>query len=343
MNKGIDALRSAEKVVITSHIQPDGDAIGSTVALLRALKELGKKCWAISPSHIPYGFRFVLRDKKEVIRYTPRRDDPVLEKADLFLVVDCSDLGRAGEVGEKMKKTGNPIMVIDHHSTNESFGDFNYIRFDTSATGSVIMELLHELKIPLSLNLAIPLYVAIVTDSGNFNYPGTSPRTHEKAGELLKAGVNPYEIHRKLSLDRSLEFIRLAGLAIFNMQLACEGEVAYSVIQNDLYQKFTPRVDELVMLPPYLISVRNVEVGALFLEYEPEHVIVELRSQGMVNVADLARNMGGGGHSGAAGMRLRGEMAEIVYRVISDVEKRLKRARRKGPTEEYRHRTLAKA
>jgi phosphoesterase RecJ-like protein len=343
MNEAVEAIRAARKVVITSHIQPDGDAVGSTVALLRALKKTGKKCRAISPSHIPSGFMFFLKNKKEVVKYRPERDDEMMREADLFIIVDCSDLERAGAVGQKMEELGKPILVIDHHSTNESFGRFNYVRFDTAATGGVLMELLGELNIPLSPDLAIPLYVAIVTDSGNFSFPGTSPRTHEKAGQLLRAGVKPYEIHRKLSLDRSPDFIRLTGLAILNMQQAGEGEVAYSIIHHDLYKKFTPRVDELVMLPPYFISIRGVEVGILFLEFEPEHVIVELRSQGLVNVAEVARKLGGGGHSGAAGVRLRGEIPGIVYRVVSEVEKRLGRSRRKGATEELRSRILTRA
>ena len=127
MKEAVDAIRNAQSIVITSHIKPDGDAIGSSLALLRALKAMGKKCQAISPSHVPYGFLFMLEYEDEIKRYEQARDDRILEKADLFIVLDCSDISRSGEVGEKMMELGTSMLVIDHHSTNESFGAYNYV------------------------------------------------------------------------------------------------------------------------------------------------------------------------------------------------------------------------
>jgi len=342
MKTAAEAIKTAGSIVITSHIKPDGDAIGSSLALLRALKTIGKKCQAISPSHVPCGFLFMLEYEDEIKRYEPSRDDSILEKADLFIVLDCSDIFRSGEVGDKMMELGTPMLVIDHHSTNESFGTYNYVIQDASSTGALVMNVLDELAIPLTLSVALPLYIAIVTDTGDFNYPCTTPKTHEKAARLLEAGVKPYEIHRKLALDRTIDFIRLAGMAIFNVQFAHNQEVAFSVIGYDLYRKFTPRIDELVMLPPYLISIRGVEVGVLFLEFEPGHILVDLRSQGLINVAKLARELGGGGHSGASGVRLRGEMSNIVQQVIQSAGNRLNRAHLKGADEARRSKILSR-
>ncbi|HDL64412.1 MAG TPA: bifunctional oligoribonuclease/PAP phosphatase NrnA [Proteobacteria bacterium] len=342
MKEAAQAIRNASSVVITSHIKPDGDALGSSLALLRIIKALGKKCRVISPSHVPCGFLFMLEYEDEITRYQPERDDRIIEEADLFIILDCSDLSRSGEVGKKMLKFETPIMVIDHHSTNESFGEYNYIIPDASSTGALVMNVMDELAIPLTLSIAIPLYIAIVTDTGDFNYPSTTSRTHEKAARLLEVGVKPYEIFRKISLDRTIDFIRLAGLAIFNVQLAHEQEIAFSVISYDLYRKFTPRIDELVMLPPYLLTIRGVEVGVLFLEFDPGHILVDLRSQGLINVAKLARNLGGGGHSGAAGVRMRGEMPDIVQQVIHAAGERLDRAHRKGADEARRLKILGR-
>ncbi|MEA1929033.1 MAG: bifunctional oligoribonuclease/PAP phosphatase NrnA [Candidatus Auribacterota bacterium] len=342
MKEAAEAIRNAGSIVITSHIKPDGDAIGSTLALLRAIKDMGKNCRAISPSHVPYGFLFMLEYEDEIARYQPERDNRVIEEADLLIILDCSDLSRAGQVGVKMAGTGTPILVIDHHSTNESFGTCNYIIHEASSTGALVMNVLDELALPLTLPIAIPLYIAIVTDTGDFNYPSTTPKTHEKAARLLRAGVKPYEIYRTISLDRTVDFIRLAGLAIFNVQFAHDQEIAFSVIGYDLYRKFTPRIDELVMLPPYLISIRGVEVGVLFLEFEPGHILVDLRSQGLINVAKLARKLGGGGHSGAAGVRIRGEMSDIVQQIIHSAGERLDRAHRKGADEARRHKILGR-
>ncbi len=336
MRETVAAIKKARSIVITSHIQPDGDALGSTLAMLRGLKAIGKESRAISPSHVPIGFTFMLENEEEVVRYRAERDDAVLERADLFIMLDCSSSDRAGEVGEKMTTLETPMVVIDHHTTNELFGTYNYVIHDASSTGAMVMNVLEELGVPFSLPVATPLYIAIVTDTGDFNYPSTTPRTHEKAAILLEAGVNPYEIHRKLALDRSVDFIRLAGLAIFNVQLTHGNEIAYSVVGYDLYQKFTPRVDELAMLTPYLLSVRGVEVGVLFLEYEPENILVDMRSQGLINVATLAKNLGGGGHSGAAGVRIRGEMADIVQQVIHEAGLRLDHAHAKGADEARR-------
>ncbi len=338
IQQAAEAIRKARSVVVTSHIRPDGDALGSILGMLRALKALGKEARAVSPSHVPSGFSFLLEGEDEVVRYHPSRDDLVLAEADLFLVLDCAALDRAGEVGEKMAELKNPTLVIDHHSTNESYGTWNYVIHDASSTAALCLDVLDELGVELTLPVAVPLYIGIVTDSGNFSYPATTPVTHQKAARLLAAGIKPYEIHRKLALDRSTDFIRLAGLALFNVQFTRSGEIAYSVIGYDSYGRFHPGVDELVMLPPYLLAIRGVEVGILFLEYEPGKVLVDLRSQALINVAALAKSFGGGGHAGAAGARMEGEMAEIVHQVIQDASARLELAHAKGDEEARRSR-----
>jgi len=342
MDKIARILKSSNSVIVSSHIRPDGDAVGCTVAFSRAMKKMNKECWAISPSHIPFGFQFILENDNEVLRYTPERDDEKLRRADLFVLLDCPTLERAGEVGEKMKESGQPLLVIDHHSTNEGFGQYNYIKPDMSSTGEILMDLLDELELPLTSDLALPLYLSLVTDTGGFNYPATTEKTHRKAGRLLAAGVNPYEIHRRLALNHSLQFIRLAGLSIFNTNLACGGEVACSIVHNDLYQKFTPRIDELVELPHYLLSIRGVEVGALFLEDKPGRVIIELRSQGLIDVSEVAKKFGGGGHSGASGACAEGEIIKIVFQVFTEIEKLLLEAKVKGVSEELRSEVLSK-
>ncbi len=331
-----EAIRRARSVAVTSHIQPDGDALGSTLGMLRALREAGKEARAISPSHVPSGFTFMLDHPDEVVRYDPERDDPVLEAADLCLILDCASLERAGEVGEKMAELGRPMVMIDHHTTNEAFGTWNYIVHEASSTAALCVDILDELGFPLTRPVSVPLYIGILTDTGNFNYPSTTPVTHEKAARLLNAGVNPYEIHRKLALDRSTDFIRLAGLSIFNVQFSRSREIAYTVVGHEIFRRFHPRVDELVMVPPYLISIRDVEVGILFLEYEPGKILVELRSQGLINVATLAKSHGGGGHSGAAGVRCQGEMSDIVQQIVQDAGVRLELAHSQGDEETRR-------
>lgn len=336
MSEVIQAIRAAEKVVVASHVNPDGDAVGAILAFRRAMIRLGKKCRAVNSTPVPRGLAFLLEDESEVLTYLPGRDDRLLEAADLFVLLDCAALARAGPVGKRMRALRKVMVVIDHHSTNPGFGTINFIHDHASSSCELVMDILERLKVPLARDLALPLYVGIVTDTGDFNYPSTSRFTHEKAGRLLTHGINPYEVHRALSLNRTLEFIRLTGLAIFNTQIGYGGAVAYSVVHHDVYRKFTPGVDEMAMLPPYLLSIGGVEVGALFLEYEPNRILVELRSQGLVNAASVARKFGGGGHTGAAGMRIKGEMADAVFRVLAQIKKGLASAERKGATEELR-------
>jgi len=336
MSEIIQAIRGAEQVVVASHLNPDGDAIGAVLAFRRAMIHLGKKCRAINSSPVPRGLAFLLKDESEILTYLPGRDDRLLAQADLFVLLDCAALDRAGPVGRKMRALRKVMVVIDHHSTNAGFGTINSIHDHASSSCELVMDLLERLKVPLTRALALPLYVGIVTDTGDFNYPSTSRATHEKAGRLLTHGINPYEVHRTLALNRTLEFIRLTGLAIFNTQIGYGGAVAYSVVHHDVYRKFTPGVDEMAMLPPYLISIGGVEVGALFLEYEPNRILVELRSQGLISAAGVAKKFGGGGHSGAAGMRMEGEMADAVFRVLTEIQKKLAAAQRQGATEELR-------
>ncbi len=335
MRELISALETSRTPVITAHIRPDGDAVGSMVALKRALNRMGTSAQALSPSPVSQGLQFFL-DDEEIPSYLPQRDNSILEQADLFVVMDCGDLQRVGRMGEVMKKLKTPMAVIDHHSTNESFGDINYIQPEASSTCMVLIDIIDELGLPLTYDLALPLYVGMVTDSGNFSYPNTGPRTHRQAARLVEAGVKPYRVYRHLHLNQTLEFARLSGLATFDIHLAYQGEVAYSVIQYDLYKKFTPRVDELVNIASTLLAIHGVEVGVLFLEYAPDRIVVEIRASGLINAAAAAKKFEGGGHSGAAGVKMDGEMVKIVFRVLEEIERRIIQARQEGVTEERR-------
>ncbi|OGW84545.1 MAG: hypothetical protein A2987_01250 [Omnitrophica bacterium RIFCSPLOWO2_01_FULL_45_10] len=320
MDRVIEAIKSHERFLITAHVNLEGDSLGSQLAAKELLKGMGKSAVIMDNDPIPQHYRFL-----------PKTDE-VLKAQDLTipfdaaLVLDCPTLKRVGKVRELIQKN-KFIINIDHHISNEKFGDVNWVLPEASSAGEMIYRLFKEMDVALTKETALCLYIAILTDTGSFNYENTSSVTHEIAGELLGYGVEPAAVSESVYERRSVADIKLLGLVLSTIRINREGRVAYLKITRDMINETGADLSKSEGLVNYARSIDKVKVAILFREdlKEAGKINVSFRSKGDVDVNGIAAFFGGGGHAKAAGCIIEAPLAEAEEKVIAKVEEVLKR------------------
>lgn len=310
----IEVLRNNDFFLVTSHLNPDGDAIGSQLALASLLEEMGKRAVIIDEDPVPDRFRFLSQsDRITVISSSLLRTEDFPQ---VSLVLDCSDLGRAGKVQRLVKET-NLIVNIDHHISNDKFGDINLIDEEASAVGEQIFALIESLGYPVGKERAVSLYTAILTDTGSFQYVNTTPKTHQIAACLLREGINPSLIAEKLYRASSFSQQKLLGLALATLERSSDGSIAWFWLTRDMYRQSQSSSKDTDGFIDCIQSIEGVKLALSFREMEDNKVKVSFRSKGEIDAASLASHFGGGGHRGAAGCRIEGSIQEVEKRVLA--------------------------
>jgi len=305
------ALRERDHFLIVSNVRPDGDAIGSTLGLLHALRDLGKRAEAYNPSNVPEHLAFL--PGSEHIKNTLNSQF----RPEVTVFVDC---GSPDRVDKDFRSQGY-VINEDHHATNAVFGDLNYIDIQATSVGEQIYEILERMEVPLTPEIATCLYLSIMTDTGGFRYPNTNARTFRVGGRLAEAGANPSRIAQEVYETRTPASIALEGQALANLHFECGGALVWSEITWEMYQ----RVGGIDHEPDGLVSsirgIRGVEVSMLFHELEEGGLRVGIRSKGQVDVSALAVRLGGGGHHNASGAYILGDYAEIRERALAEARR----------------------
>lgn len=289
--------------VLTTHVNPDADAIGSEIAFSILLKKLGKEVLIVNHSKIPYYLEFL--DPQKIIRkYDASRDDHEINKADAIIFLDLNQLDRVRSLQTILGQSDKTKVCIDHHQNPKDFINYSFIDTDYSATGHIIYDFIKQTGIlELDLELALPLYAAIMTDTGSFRFERTTADVHRIAAELLGLGVNPTEIYDKIyDRNRSSKLI-LLGEAISSIQLDDTKQIAYMTITQETLTNSGAEESEVDGFVNYCLSIENVQIGLLFFELK-NGVKVSFRSKGEIPVSQLAEQFKGGGHRNAAGARL---------------------------------------
>ena len=279
-------LRAADNILVTAHINPDGDAIGSTLAMLQILRAMGKNVAAYIDDKIPKNF--TVMPFAEEIRQ-PREDEKF--SADLLVVLDTSP----DRIGNVKNLTDAPILNIDHHITNSGDEGDLYVDANAAATCEIIFQLCKELDAEISKNVAVCLYTGLATDTGFFNYSNTRPSTLRAAADLVEAGVEPNLISEQVEI-RSFRDIQIMSAALQTTKLFYGGKVAGMFIDRELYKQ----VETTEGLIDLIRVIDGVEVAFLLTEKERDVCRVSMRSKG-VEVSSIAKRLGGGGHVRAAG------------------------------------------
>ena len=316
-----DILAGARRVILCSHVPPDGDGLGAAIALVRVLARRGAQAVFAAGGPVQQNLGFLFRPDE--VDLTPAGPEGEFDAA---VALDSATFKRLGAAGETCRGTGR-FLNIDHHVTNERFGDLDWVDPEASSTGEMVWRLVSEMGVALDAEIALPLLVAVVTDTGRFSYSNTTSTTHRMAAELLAAGADPVEATDGIYRQNPLPYLKLTGMAIDALELCCGGRVAHVSVTAEMIARSGAHpldVGDVIDIP---ISVAGAEVGILFrASMTGPGTKLSFRSRRWFPVHDLARRFGGGGHARAAGA----EVAEPPDRaraiVLAAVEEEFARA-----------------
>jgi phosphoesterase RecJ-like protein len=317
----MDAIHQSSRIAITSHVVPDGDNIGSSLAMCLALKKLNKQAEFILDDHIPQAYRF-LKGAGEVQRCA----SPKALEFDLVIALDCGDMERLGAVKQLAEKTR--LINIDHHVSNTRFGEINLVEAEASATAELAYKLIKAMGIFIDKDIADCIYTGIVTDTGMFQYSNTTQETHAIAGELMISGVDPNDIYNKIYQNNPKEKVLLMKEALQSLEFFCDNGAAFMGLSKAQMNAITPEDLDTEGIVNLGRDIAGVEVAAFFKEKEAGVIKVSLRSKKTVDVCAIAQGFGGGGHIRAAGCTIKGSLEEAKQRVLQAVEKELQAVKR---------------
>jgi len=318
--KIIPIIEHNSTFVITSHLNPDCDALGSELALAEHLGNLGKKVTIINSDPAPDTFRF-LDPQRAIKKYSVSKHSTLIKKAEVIIVLDASGgWKRIGRVGEALAQTEAIKICIDHHPDTTDFVDVAVVDTDAAATGELIYDLILAMHGTLSPHMAQSLYAAVVTDTGSFRFPKTSSRTHQFTAGLLLAGAQPHYIYRQLYEQYPLQRVRLKGHVMDSIKTEASGQIAYYGLDQLTLKAYGVKTSELDGFASLGQEIGGVRVVVFCLQSSKSKVKISLRSDGSLEINQLAVEYGGGGHTSAAGATVTGKLDEVMAEVVEKVK-----------------------
>ena len=319
----IEFIKRSNDFVVTSHISPDGDNIGSTLGIYYSLKILGKNVYYVLDDNAPSNLKFLVENitKLSSIEFN------ALNINDFNLIaLDCGDKSRVC-VTKEIKEEAVKIICIDHHASNDSYGDLNYIDVEASSTSELVYNLLVRLNKLDNTNIidediATALYTGLVTDTGNFSYSSTHPSSFEMAKELMILGAKRDKIIQSVFQSNSYNYYKLLGEALNTLDIV-HGKVACISLTIDMLQRNNMSFNDVDGITTYTRDIENVEVGILLKQKKDNEVKVSLRSKNYVNVSKIAQTFNGGGHIRAAGCTIYDTVENAKVKILQEVLKEI--------------------
>ncbi|MCR2805058.1 DHH family phosphoesterase [Paenibacillus soyae] len=318
LDEALAFIKANASFLVVSHVQPDGDAISSTVAVSWLLERLGKNVVLVNESELPSRLQYLYRFDRI---HSLKQQKPEAS-FDAVIAVDCADHRRIGEVASMIPE-GCPLLNIDHHPTNDGFGTVNLIRPDAAATVEILYDLIERAGLELDLDCATAIYTGLLTDTGGFRYSNTSPRVMEIAAKLLAIGVSGSDLADHLLEKMTVAKLKLLQMALARLAFSEDLKIGWLYIGKDDLKECGAVPEDLEGIVNYALNVDGVEVGILFKETADGGVKASLRSAGKADVAQIAQVFGGGGHVRASGCRLDGALTEAMSRLVEEVRKAL--------------------
>ena len=310
-------LKESYRVLLTCHRNPDGDAIGSALALAELSEKLGVEATIVNRDKTPANLSLLPGADRIVVAETLPEDFP--SAYDLVITVECPGLERSGFEG----LTQLPILNIDHHPTNPGYGVVNFLDAESPAVGEMVWLLYRELGVLPSVDAATNLFAALSTDTGDFRYSNATGRAFRAAAEMVEAGAEPARVANWVHNNRSLASVRLLGESLRSLRILCNGKLAIITADREAFEQAQAGpedTEETVNVPR---SIAGVDAVVYFKQWEPGVVRMSLRSRGAVDVSAVAAAFGGGGHKNAAGCTVSGELAEIEEKVAAAIAEAL--------------------
>lgn len=312
MDSIIKRLNEGQNFIVTSHVNPDGDNVGSSVGMTRFLRAMGKNAIHVLEDSVPENILFLLEDY-ELIRQSDQIPQDFLEKDYDLIVLDSAEKNRIAlpwELAEKAQQ----VMNIDHHISNTNFGDINYICSDIGSTSEVICNILRAMdEHKIDEKIATALYTGISTDTGNFMFPSVTPKTFYTAAFLTQRGADRNRVANEVYRNVSPGFRLLTKMALETFEI--KNKVGIMLMSLEMLQESGVDYKDTDLLANVAVDTKGVEVGILVKERENNTYKISLRSKDCVNVCEIARQFGGGGHFHAAGCTINGTAEEVIQRL----------------------------
>jgi len=316
--KQIESLiKKSKNILITSHMDPDGDSIGSQLAWSSFLKKFKKRFRIINQGQIPEKYLFL--DPQNIIENIDAQEYPGF-KPDLVFIFECSYLHRIGRV-QKLISPQTPLVNIDHHQDNQKFGKINILDKKASAVGEMVFDLFKLAKFKISPQTASWLFAAILTDTGRFRFGSTSSKCLRICAELIDSGANPRLLTDKIYYSVKLSDLRFLGHILSQLEIADDGKISSISLKKEILDRYQISTENTEGIVDYSLLLKGVKVGILFKEIAPDKTKVSLRSQNNIDISQIAKVFGGGGHKNAAGCLLRVNLEEAKEIILREIKK----------------------
>lgn len=314
----VDLVTANETFVLTTHMRPDCDALGSEIAMALALESLGKSVRIVNSDGVPTHIAFMDRSGRiEVLGEDVASKELLAANVDVMMVLDTSAWQQIGPMGDVLRESDCTKVVIDHHVSGDDLGAKVFKDDSAEANGRLVLEAIEALGVALNQEMASVLFAAIATDTGWFRFASVGPPTYAAVEKLVAAGASPAGMFRQLYEQNSLARVQLHGYILQNIRTTADGRVAHAGASLDDFKATGAEPSDTEDVVNRLLTIAGVEVAGLFVALEPELTKVSLRSRGGFDVREIAETFGGGGHSAAAGLRL-AKPLEVTRELVID-------------------------
>lgn len=312
-NKIINIIKSSNDIAIFMHINPDGDALGSSLAMYTFLKKLGKNVHCFTP-----GLTNIIQPKFLFLTNVDAYNKELSPNYELAIALDCGDAARLSEENFKVFKKAKTKIVIDHHESHESFSPLTLLEANSASTTQIVYKLLKMYdKNNIDYDIALQLYTGLVTDSGSFSYSSTSSQTHKIAAELLEYGIDAGHVSRKVMKDTPYNVFNLKNRVLSKTKFYSDNQIAVINFNPEDFQSTQTTESDTEGLINNILDIDSVEIAIAIAEVKDKAYKVSIRSKDKVKASDIAGIFGGGGHANAAGCRVYGYYEDVYNKLIS--------------------------
>lgn len=311
-------IESYDSFAITTHINPDGDAIGSEMALKSFLENIDKSVVVVNSSVTPANLAF-LDPMSEIKVFSRATDQQILDDIDAVFILDVNNWEQLGVFGKAVRKSHKPRICIDHHvpeGNEDEFADVMVRDTDYAATGMMVYELIRSMKGEVSRTMAEAVYATVITDTGTFRFSNTNANVLRLAAELCDIGVDPHQLYRRVFASKTWGAGRLLGPVLATVDSAAGGRLAWIAVTKEMFEKAGATYDDSDGFVDLVRAIKGVELVLFFKEISDGKVKVSLRSNGNVDAYSIAHTFGGGGHRMASGMKVDGPIEDAVKKVV---------------------------
>jgi len=313
-------VRDAQRFVLTSHIRPDCDSLGSQLGMAAVLEQQGKDVCIVNADSVPPHVAFIDPQRRILQLGTASADGVVtageIADADVLMVLDTSAWGQLGAMANVLRSSGSNKVIVDHHVSADDLGAIEFKNTQAGATGELVVQAADALGVELTAEMAMPLFAAVATDTGWFRFSSVQPETLQIAARLVAAGAEPPQIYRLLYEQQSAPKLRLRGRILADLQVDVQGRLAYAVVRTADIAALGAELSDTEDVINEMLRIRGVEVAVLFVELPEGNAKASLRSRGQVDVRAIAEQFGGGGHVAAAGVTFDGPLAAAQQAIL---------------------------